>query len=61
MIIYKLPQSKIGAILFYISELKGWKAEISNTLFNVNAIPRAILIDENENFEDLDFKINSVH
>ncbi|MGB7529120.1 redoxin family protein [Sphingobacterium cellulitidis] len=45
----------------HVSELKGWKGEVSNTLFNVNAIPRAILIDENGNFEDLDFKINSVH
>ena len=61
MIIYKLPQSKIGAILFYVLELKGWKGEVSNTLFNVNVIPRAILIDENGNFEDIDFKINSVH
>lgn len=45
----------------HVSELKGWKGEVSNTLFNINAIPRAILIDENGNFEDLDFKMNSVH
>lgn len=41
----------------HISELKRFDGEVSNLMFNINYIPRAILIDENGFIENANLKV----
>jgi len=42
----------------HLSELKGWKGLINSELYNIDSIPRSILIDEKGKIIDANFKLH---